>query len=155
MPGPVNFIGRYEHNLDAKNRLMVPQAYRDIVQRAEGTVKFFLNRGLDKCLGLYAASTWARMSAMLEERKASVFAGMEARKFHRIFFGTAVEVAPDKAGRILVPEHLKEFAGLKKQVVLNAVNDCVEIWDAEEWARYSSTKEGEYEQAAREAFRST
>ena len=153
MSEAINFIGRFEHNLDTKNRLMVPLAYREIVQRVEGSVKFFLNRGLDKCLSMYTPSTWNKMAALLEAQKTSQFTMMEARKFHRIFFSSAVEVVPDKAGRILIPDHLKEFAGLRKQVVFNGASDRIEVWDAEEWARYSGTKDGEYEQSAREVFK--
>ncbi len=153
MPDSINFIGRFDHTLDAKNRLMVPQTYRDIIQRAEGSVKFHINRGLDKCLAMYAASTWEKMAALLDARKAGEFAEKDARKFLRLFFSSAVEVVPDKAGRILIPDHLREFAGLKKQLVLNGAGDRIEIWDAEEWAKYSRMDEGEYEQSAREAFR--
>ena len=154
VPDAINFIGRFDHNLDAKNRLMVPQAYRDVAQRVEGTVKFYINRGLDKCVAMYTASSWDGMASMLAARKASEFAEEEARKFRRVFFSSAAEVVPDKAGRILIPDHLREFAGLKKEVVLMGAGDRIEIWDAEEWAAYSRTDEGEYEQSAREAFRS-
>ncbi len=153
MPDSINFIGRFDHNLDAKNRLMVPQSYRDVAERAEGTVKFYVNRGLEKCLAMYTASTWEKMAVLLDTRKAGEFAGKEARKFLRLFFSSAVEVVPDKAGRILIPDHLRAFAGLKKQVVLNGARDRIEIWDAEEWANYSRTEEGEYEESAREALR--
>ena len=155
MPNAINFIGRFDHNLDAKGRLMVPQTYRDIAQGVEGAVKFYVNRGFEKCLAMYTASTWEKMAALLDARKAGEFADKDARKFLRLFFSSAVEVIPDKAGRILIPDHLRAFAELKKQLVLNGAGDRIEIWDAEEWVKYSRTEEGEYEQSAREALRST
>jgi len=155
MPAVIDFIGRYDHTLDAKNRLMVPQAFRDIVRRADRTARFYLTRGFDQCLALYAKSTWTEMVGLLKSRKADELAHTKTRKFFRLFYSSAVEVTPDKAGRILIPEHLKRLAGLKKKVVLIGVNDRIELWDAGRWARFSEGMEGEYEQAASEAFRST
>lgn len=154
MSGHINFIGRFDHNLDAKNRMMVPQVYRDIIKVAEGDVKLYLTRGLNKCVAMYPAGQWEKMLSMLDERKAGEFADEGARKFRRLFFGSAEAVEPDKAGRILIPDHLRDLAGLRKHLVLSGAGDHVEIWDAEKWGGYSRTEDGEFEQSAREAFRS-
>ncbi len=148
----IDFIGRYDHTLDAKNRLMVPQSFRDSVKNAKEELKFYITRGFDQCLGMYAQSTWSEMVSLLKSRKSEEMAQSKTRKFFRLFYSSAVEVKPDKAGRILIPEHLKEIAGLQKKVVLIGVNDRIEIWDSERWTRFSEGVEGEYEQSASDAF---
>jgi MraZ protein len=153
MPSNINFIGLYEHSLDSKSRLMIPQVYRDIVARAESSLKFFLNRGFDECLAMYTESTWNEMVQVVKSHKEGELSDEETRKFSRWFFSSAVEVAPDKAGRILIPEHLRQLAGLRKQVVLIGVSDHVEIWDAERHAYVNAAKKGDYERSAKEAFR--
>ena len=157
MPGTINFTSRYDHVLDAKNRLMIPQAYRTIVRKAEGEIKFYLTRGFEKCLAMYPASTWDKMRALLESRKAEEVAEIKSRRFFRLFFSSAVEVTPDKAGRILIPEHLRKLAGVEKKVVLIGVSDRIELWDSERWRKFSEgegeEEEGDYEKSAKEAFR--
>ena len=152
MRGAIDFKGRYDHTLDAKNRVMVPQAFRDAVRRREKSATLYLTRGFDKCLALYAQSGWDRMVELLNSRKAGEMAERRTRKFFRLFYSSTVEVTPDKAGRILIPEHLRQLAGLKKKVVLIGVNDRVEIWDAQRWSRFTAGEEGEYEESARKAF---
>ncbi|HUW58415.1 MAG TPA: division/cell wall cluster transcriptional repressor MraZ, partial [Planctomycetota bacterium] len=127
MPGTISFTNRFDHTLDSKNRLMVPQAYREIVEKAEGEIKFFLTRGFEKCLAMYSGSTWERMRVLLETRKAEEVAEIKSRRFFRLFYGSAVEVTPDRTGRILIPEHLKKVAGLEKKVVLIGVSDRIEL----------------------------
>lgn len=155
MPVSIDFIGRYDHTLDAKNRLMVPQAFRDVVKRAEKSLGFYLTRGLDKCLAMYAKSSWMKMVDLLNSRKADELADGKARKFFRLFYSSAVEVTPDKAGRIVIPDHLRALGGLKKKVVLIGVNDRVELWDSKTWTRFAEGKEGEYEDSASQAFRTS
>jgi len=153
MPNAINFIGLYQHSLDSKARLMIPQVYRDMVSRAEPSLKFFLNRGFDECLAMYTESTWNEMVQVVKGRREGELSEEESRKFARWFFSSAVEVVPDKAGRILIPEHLRLLAGLKKHVVLIGVSDRVEIWDAERHADVNAAKKGDYERSAKEAFR--
>jgi MraZ protein len=148
----IDFIGRYDHTLDSKNRVMVPQTFRDVVKRSEKSLRFYVTRGFDDCLSMYATSTWMEMVALLKSRKAGELAQTGTRKFFRVFYSSAVEVTPDKAGRIVIPDHLRKLAGLTKEVVLIGVNDRIEIWDAERWARFSAQEEGEYERSAGEVF---
>ena len=152
MPVMIDFIGRYDHTLDSKNRIMVPGAFRDTVKEAERSLSFYLTRGFDRCLAMYAKSTWNEMVTLLKSRKAEELAHTRTRKFFRLFYSSAVEVVPDKAGRIVIPDHLRKLAGLEKRVVLIGVNDRIEIWDVERWAQFSEGTDGEYEQSAGEAF---
>lgn len=155
MPAEIDFIGRYDHTLDAKNRLMVPQAFRDVVEENEQSLNFFLTRGFDDCLAMYTPSTWKEMISLLKSRKEGEIAKKVTRKFLRMFYSSTVEVTPDNAGRILIPEHLRKIAGLEKKVVLVGVNDRIEIWDADRWTKFSEGEEGEYESSASAAFGNT
>ena len=156
MPGTISFTNRFDHTLDAKSRLMVPQSYRESVEESEGEVKFFLTRGFEKCLAMYARSTWEKMRVLLESRKAGEVAEIKSRRFFRLFYSSAVEVTPDKAGRILLPEHLRNVAGLARKVVLIGVDDRIELWNparGENFSEGPEEEEGEYERSAKEAFR--
>lgn len=124
------FIGEYEHTLDEKKRVSLPKAFRAALGK-----KMVLTRGLDNCLFVYPRNSWEKVAAKLQELS---FAQADTRGFNRFLLSGAVEVETDGAGRILVPDHQKEFAGLKKNVVFAGVSDRVEIWDAAEWKRYKA-----------------
>lgn len=122
------FIGEYEHTLDEKKRVSLPKSFRT----ALGT-KMVMTRGLDNCLFIYSQKNWEKVAAKLE---ALSFAAADTRGFNRFMLSGAAEVEADAAGRILIPEHQKEFAGLKKTVVFTGVSDRVEVWDADRWNAY-------------------
>jgi len=121
-------IGEYEHTLDEKKRVMLPKAFTNALGK-----KMVLTRGLDGCLFLFAEGAWGKMA---EKLQALSFAQADTRGFNRFLLSGAVEVEADGAGRILVPDHHKQFAGLKKTVVFAGVSDRVEIWDAHAWKQY-------------------
>jgi len=123
-------IGEYEHSLDEKKRIMLPKAFTKELGK-----KMFLTRGLDNCLFLYAASSWGRITEKLQTLS---FAQADTRGFNRFFLSGAVEIEADAAGRILMPDNHKKFAGLKKNVVFAGVSDRVEIWDAGAWKQYKA-----------------
>ena len=122
------FIGEYEHALDEKKRVSIPKQFRTGLGK-----KVVMTRGLDNCLFVYSLASWERVAARLQELS---FAAADTRGFNRFILSGAVEVEIDAAGRILVPEHQRGFAGLKKQVVFAGVSDRVELWDAEKWGAY-------------------
>src|SRR4051812_40027784 len=103
------FIGEYEHTLDEKKRVSLPKAFRTQLGK-----KMVMTRGLDNCLFVYTRSGWEKVAAKLEQLS---FAQADTRGFNRFMLSGAAEVSPDGAGRILIPDHQKEFAGLKKTVV--------------------------------------
>ena len=124
------FIGEYEHTLDEKKRVSLPKAFRSGLGK-----KMVMTRGLDNCLFVYSRSAWEKVAAKLEKLS---FAQADTRGFNRFILSGAVEVETDSAGRILVPEHQKEFAGLGKTIVFAGVSDRVEIWDAVAWKSYKA-----------------
>ena len=117
------FMGEYNHTIDAKGRLIVPSKFRESL----GDV-FVVTKGLDGCLFVYDNEEW---NVFEEKLKSLPLTNKEARTFVRFFLAGAAEVEVDKQGRILVPGVLREFAGLKKDVVLIGVASRIEIWDRE------------------------
>src|SRR3989344_2509787 len=111
-------IGEYTHSLDTKKRLSLPKKFRTELGK-----KVVVTRGLDNCLFMYPMQAWRKTAKRLEELS---FAQADTRGFNRFMLSGAVEVNVDSVGRILVPDFLKEFAGLKSKVVFAGVNDRVE-----------------------------
>ena len=107
------FYGEYEHSLDTKGRLIIPSKFRE-VSKDNYIEKFYITRGLDGCLFMFPEDEW---KAQESKFKSLSFTKKEARKFNRIYFSGACEAAPDKQGRILFPKYLKDFAGIKKDIV--------------------------------------
>ncbi len=124
------FIGEYEHSLDEKKRVSLPKAFRAALGR-----RVVMTRGLDNCLFVYSRSAWEKVAGKLQELS---FVQADTRGFSRFMLSGAAEVEVDGAGRILIPEHQKEFAGLKKMIVFAGVSDRVEIWEADRWNSYKA-----------------
>ena len=134
------FIGEYEHTLDEKKRVSLPKQFRAALGK-----KMVMTRGLDNCLFVYPQKAWEKVAGKLQELS---FAQADTRGFNRFILSGAAEVSTDAAGRILIPEHQKEFAGLKKTIVFAGVSDRVEIWDASEWKKYKANIEEKAETMA-------
>ena len=124
------FIGEYAHTLDEKKRISLPKQFRSGLGK-----KMILTRGLDNCLFLYPKSGWEKVAGKLQ---ALSFAQADTRGFNRFILSGAVEVEADGAGRILIPEHQKSFAELKKDVVFAGVSDRIELWDSTRWNTYKA-----------------
>ncbi|OGG77058.1 cell division/cell wall cluster transcriptional repressor MraZ [Candidatus Kaiserbacteria bacterium RIFCSPLOWO2_01_FULL_54_24] len=124
------FIGEYEHSLDEKKRVSLPKAFRAALGR-----KVVMTRGLDNCLFVYSRSAWEKVAEKLQSLS---FVQADTRGFSRFMLSGAAEVEVDGAGRILIPEHQKTFAGLKKAIVFAGVSDRVEIWERDRWNTYKT-----------------
>ena len=121
-------IGEYLHTLDNKKRLSLPAKFRKEVGK-----KVVITRGLDTCLFMFPIKTWQAIAQKLEKLP---FGQSDTRGMSRFILAGAVESDVDRAGRILVPDFLKEFAGLNSRVVLAGVSDRVEIWNEKTWKEY-------------------
>ena len=119
------FMGEYDHSIDPKGRLIVPLKFRESLGD-----EFVMTRGLDDCLFVYSKEEWANLE---EKFKAAPISASNARKFARHFFAGASIVEIDKQGRALIPQKLREFAGLEKDVVLAGVLTRIEIWSKDRW----------------------
>src|SRR3989344_1524563 len=132
---PTMFIGEFTHNLDDKGRLAIPVKFRrDLTKGAVVT------RGLDNCLFLYTKDEWAKAA---EKYAALPISQANSRAFSRHMLAGAMDVEFDKQGRALIPEYLRQFAGLKKNVVIAGLYNRLEIWDEEKWRIYKGQTEAE------------
>lgn len=129
------FIGEYSHNLDDKGRLAIPVKFRDQVKK--GAV---VTRGLDNCLFLYTKTEWEKLA---EKLAALPISQANSRAFARLMLAGAMDLEIDKQGRVILPEYLRQFAGLKKEVVLAGLYNRIEIWDNEKWNTYKGQTEAE------------
>ncbi|MBD7910069.1 MULTISPECIES: division/cell wall cluster transcriptional repressor MraZ [Clostridium] len=124
-------IGEYQHALDVKNRMIVPSKLREDLGN-----KFVITKGLDGCLYVYPLNEWKKME---EKLKTLPLTNKDARAFVRFFFAGACEVDMDKQGRVLIPQNLKEYAIIEKDIVSIGVLTRVEIWSKEKWMEYNDS----------------
>jgi len=117
------FLGEHQHSLDAKGRVILPARFRD--QLEGGAV---MAKALDGCLAVYPVDEFERVAANLREKRAR---GATERQAARSYFSGAVEITPDKQGRVAVPQHLRTFANLEREVIVAGNFDHIEIWDAQ------------------------
>ena len=123
------FIGEYQHSLDSKNRIIVPAKLREGLGN-----KIVITKGLDGCLYAYPLEEWK----ILEDKlKTLPLTNKDARTFVRFFFSGACEVELDKQFRGLIPQNLKEYAKIEKDIVSIGVLSRVEIWSKEMWENYN------------------
>ena len=118
------FLGEHQHSLDAKGRVILPARFRD--QLEGGAV---MAKALDGCLAVYPV---AEFDARRRQRsRSSRSRARRERQAARTFFAGAVEITPDKQGRVAIPPHLREYAGLDRDVIVAGNFDHIEIWDAQ------------------------
>lgn len=138
------FYGEFEHHLDRKNRLILPAKIREAAKN-NYIEKFYLTRGLDKCLFMFPEEEWKNQ----ERRFRSMpFTKQEVRRFNRLYFSGAQEIVADKQGRILIPQYLREFAGIKKDVLIVGVSARIEIWDRNIWYDFYQVSKDSFEEIA-------
>ena len=135
------FLGQYRHNLDEKGRLTIPAKFRDAF--AEGA---YLTQGFDRNLRLLTESDFNRMAEKINHLSMTDPA---IRQLRRLIFANASEVQLDRLGRTLVPQFLREFAGLESEAVIVGVGEAVEIWSPETWAAQESDLQDAEANAAR------
>lgn len=123
-------IGEYEHSLDAKGRLIMPSKLRESIGE-----KFIVTKGLDGCLFGFSKQEWANFE---EKLKTLPLTNKNARDFVRFFLSGATECEIDKQGRFLIVANLRQYASMKKDIVIIGVGTRIEIWDKEKWNNYSS-----------------
>ncbi len=116
--------GTYQHTLDAKGRLFIPAKLREEL----GDV-FFVTLSMEKCLSAYSSDSWDRFMEKIKEMPRVKQIKM------RPLFSHAAKVELDAQGRILLPQALRDFAGLVKNVTVVGNGECTEFWDSDEWAK--------------------
>jgi transcriptional regulator MraZ len=142
------WYGKYIHTLDAKDRFVLPAKFREKIKNL-GTKRFYLTRGLDGCLFLFAQDVWYQMEDKL---KALSFTKQQSRFFNRLYFSGASELEVDTQGRVTVPDYLKEFSGIAKEVIILGVADRIEIWDKQRWKKFDDDNRKRFEEMAEGLF---
>lgn len=127
------FIGQHSHTIDEKGRIALPSKFREVL--AVGAV---VTRGLDGSLFVLPLEEWGKLAGSLADLP---LGQANARAFARLMLAGAMDVVLDKQGRCIIPSSLREYAGLKKDVVIIGVNTRLELWDAEVWATYVTNTE--------------
>jgi MraZ protein len=138
------FYGEYLHSIDRKGRLILPAKFREAA-KSHFVEKFFVTRGLDKCLFMFPEEEWRAQETKL---KSVSFTKQQARTFNRLFFSGATEVTFDNQGRILLPQYLKDYAEIKKDVVVVGLSNRVEIWAKDKWQEFYANSRQSYEEIA-------
>ncbi|MBE5963767.1 MAG: division/cell wall cluster transcriptional repressor MraZ [Lachnospira sp.] len=134
------FMGEYNHTVDTKGRVIVPAKLREGLGE-----EFVITKGLDGCLFGYPEAEWKNFE---EKLKGLPLTNKDARQFTRFFLAGAASVEIDKQGRILIPQVLREFAGLEKDVVLVGVASRIELWSKEKWLTCTSKYDDDMEEVA-------
>lgn len=138
------FYGEYEHAIDNKGRLIIPSKFRESFKEYD-IGKFYITRGLDTCLFMFTENEWKTQEAKF---KSISFTKSEARKFSRVYFSGASQIECDKQGRILVPKYLKDYAGIKRDVMIIGVSNRIEIWAKDKWEEYYKISQESFEDIA-------
>lgn len=138
--------GTYPRTLDDKKRLALPKRVRE---QLRGPSQLFVTPGPDQCLWLYSQEELERLADKLEQSSGPE---PEVRVFRQLFFAQTEAVELDRTGRILIPDRLIHFAGLKHEVVLTGNRDRMELWDAGRWQEYCSRNVPRFDAVAEKAF---
>lgn len=139
------FIGEYTHSIDAKKRLSLPSRVR-----GELGGRVVVTRGLDQCLFVYPMKTW---EALAEKLGSMPIGEGGTRSFVRLMLAGAFDTEVDRQGRILIPDALKDYAGLEKDVIVAGLWNRLEVWDDVKWKQYKSEAEGNSGRIAEELGR--
>jgi MraZ protein len=145
------FYGEYEHSIDRKGRLIIPSKFREVFKE-NYVERFFVTRGLDTCLFVFAEDEWKKQESRFRSLS---FTSIEARQFNRLFFSGACEVTCDRQGRILVPQYLKDFAKIKSDVVIVGVSSRMEIWAKDLWHEFYKGTKDSFEKIAENIWNHT
>lgn len=119
------FLGEFEHTIDDKGRVAIPARFREDLGE-----RFVLTRGFEQCLQAFPRAMWEDLSAKVDRLP---IGSPQARTLRRMLFSPAAEVEIDRQGRILIPQGLREYAGLAEEVLITGMNTYFELWSGERW----------------------
>ncbi len=134
--GKLLFLGTYEHNLDDKGRLSIPSRFREIMNEKQVAERLIITQGLDTCLFGYTLDEWKSFENKIIN---SPLNRGDDRYFVRRLLAGAVDCSLDKQGRIVLPNNLRQYAGLSKLAIIVGVSNRLEIWSPERWNDYLSS----------------
>jgi MraZ protein len=134
------FIGTYDHSLDPKGRVILPRKFRDELGQ-----DMVFTKGIERCLYLFPLPEFATFADKL---RTLPLTERPSRDFVRVFVAGASQESADSQGRVVIPQALREYAGLTKDVVVVGQLSRIELWDKGEWARYMPAAQAAYSDAA-------
>ena len=134
------FIGTYDHSLDPKGRVILPRKFRDELGQ-----DMVFTKGIERCLYLFPLTEFATFADKL---RTLPLTERPSRDFVRVFVAGASQESADSQGRVVIPQALREYAGLTKDVVVVGQLSRIELWDKVEWERYMPAAQAAYSDAA-------
>ena len=135
---PPLLLGTYTPKIDAKGRMALPAKF----QLGSGMV---MARGQERCVYLLPQSEFRRIAVQIQRTS---MGNKAARDYLRVFLSGAVDQEPDKQGRVLVPQMLRDYANLGSDIVVIGVGTRAEIWNRQAWEDYLADKEQGYSDIA-------
>ncbi len=142
--GIIMLMGEYRHNIDDKNRLIVPSKFRDELNES-----FVITKGLENCLFIYPIEEWNKMVSKLESLP---FTKKDARNFVRFFMSGAEETEFDKQGRIQLTASMVSYANILKECVIIGVGNRLEVWSSENWNQFLTIHSSQLSDIAENLF---
>ena len=133
-------LGEHKHSLDTKGRIAIPAKFRKDIKGGA-----IITKGIDKCLFVFDMKEWNKF---IEKMVSISIAKSNSRAFARLMLAGATDVKLDSQGRVLIPDYLREYAGLKEKVVVAGLYSRIEIWDVERWDKYKKETENASEEIA-------
>ena len=133
-------LGEYKHTVDTKGRLAIPAKFREVLK--SGAI---ITRGLDHSLFIFSMAEWEVLAKKL---MGLPLAQGSSRAFARLMLAGASDVSLDTQGRVLVPDYLREYAGITKEAVVTGLMNRIEVWDAATWKAYKAKTESTSDEIA-------
>ena len=140
------FLGTFQPRLDDKARLILPARLREEAARADGTERLVITKGQEHCLAVWPAVRFAELAARIRALPtANGLTSPKAVRDHlRVLYASASEQSVDKQGRITLPAHLRDYAGLDRDVTVIGADTHFEIWDAGRWREFLDAREPDF-----------
>jgi len=137
------FLGTFAPRLDEKARLILPARLREEAARVDGTERLVVTKGQERCLTVWPAVRFAEFAERIRALPAAngLVSPKAVRDHLRVLYAGASEQTLDKQGRMTLPGHLREYAGLDRELAVVGADTHFEVWDAEAWRRYLEEKE--------------
>jgi len=145
------YFGEAQTHLDNKGRMTLPRRFRDIMH-VLGHEMWLMTRGFDNCVFLFHRDAWNSIRDQVSKYSAM---NAKAVDFRRLFFGSVAEGRPDRQGRMALPTHLREYAGLTEdanEAVVVGVDDHLELWSLRAWRAFKDRNDAAYKEMAAQLF---
>ena len=138
------FLGTHTPRLDDKGRLFLPAKFRE--RLATGLV---VTRGQERCLYVFPMDEFVKVTQQMQEAPTT---NRAVRDYIRVFLSGASDEIPDKQGRVTIPSHLRQYAGLSRDCTVIGTGSRVEVWDTDAWNDYLASTEQAYSEQSEEVI---